>query len=276
MNVSNKDPSFAPEYPSKLHQLLPSFSLHSLKPLISQENEFQTNEPFHSLGNIADEENLVGSHSQSDPNNSVTFVDLRSNTHTAYHGSTEPLVSDSHCTNDSTKSNNVPLDCIYSATIYPVETIHAHDTLLSGPSLPPIRQFQEYQSPGNHDLKLLMRLHANSSEKFLNHDPEHNVVGPIRGGAYIESSPAYGGDRVFPCPIDGCRKNFKRAEHLRRHVRIHTGERPYCCPIPNCGRRFARSDNLTQHLRVHKTTKQRSGYVPIPVVALSLLTESKM
>lgn len=55
--------------------------------------------------------------------------------------------------------------------------------------------------------------------------------------------------KVFVCPSFSCGRLFKRAEHLRRHLRTHTMERPYECD--RCKKRFSRSDNLHQHLRIH-------------------------
>ncbi|KAI6024383.1 STE like transcription factor-domain-containing protein [Pisolithus marmoratus] len=55
--------------------------------------------------------------------------------------------------------------------------------------------------------------------------------------------------RVFVCPLYTCGRLFKRAEHLKRHLRIHTMERPHQCE--RCKKRFSRSDNLHQHLRIH-------------------------
>ena len=55
--------------------------------------------------------------------------------------------------------------------------------------------------------------------------------------------------KVFVCPLFTCGRLFKRAEHLKRHLRTHTMERPYQCD--RCQKRFSRSDNLNQHLRIH-------------------------
>jgi hypothetical protein len=54
---------------------------------------------------------------------------------------------------------------------------------------------------------------------------------------------------LFVCHFENCNRQFKRHEHLKRHIRSHTGERPYVCNNPGCGKSFSRSDHLTQHLR---------------------------
>ncbi|KAG0666391.1 hypothetical protein C6P46_004961 [Rhodotorula mucilaginosa] len=53
------------------------------------------------------------------------------------------------------------------------------------------------------------------------------------------------------CAHPDCDRAFKRAEHLRRHERVHTQERPFQCHEHGCGMRFSRHDNLLQHQKTH-------------------------
>lgn len=68
---------------------------------------------------------------------------------------------------------------------------------------------------------------------------------------------AYGAARAYVCPLFSCGRLFKRLEHLKRHLRIHTSEKPY--PCTRCGKRFARSDNLAAHLKIHEKLAARAG-----------------
>ena len=55
-------------------------------------------------------------------------------------------------------------------------------------------------------------------------------------------------EKPFPCP--DCSKQFKRSEHLKRHIRsVHSNIRPFHCKY--CEKKFSRSDNLAQHLKTH-------------------------
>ena len=54
--------------------------------------------------------------------------------------------------------------------------------------------------------------------------------------------------RKFHCRH--CKKVFGRADHLRRHNRLHTGEKPYQCRV--CGKRYSDASNMKYHQRSHQ------------------------
>jgi KRAB domain-containing zinc finger protein len=70
----------------------------------------------------------------------------------------------------------------------------------------------------------------------------------IEGQMYIAEK-----EREYTCEI--CSKEFRRYDHLKRHVLIHTGEnKKYACPV--CSKDFGRKSHLDRHI---KTTKKGSS-----------------
>ncbi|KAG0203827.1 hypothetical protein BGX28_004032 [Mortierella sp. GBA30] len=55
-----------------------------------------------------------------------------------------------------------------------------------------------------------------------------------------------------PCKFPTCGWSFKRFEHLKRHMLVHTKERPFVCEFQGCEKSFSRSDNFSAHLRTHQ------------------------
>ncbi|CAG8022891.1 unnamed protein product [Penicillium salamii] len=68
--------------------------------------------------------------------------------------------------------------------------------------------------------------------------------------------------RKFNCTIIGCRRGFKRQDHLERHIKSHSKEKPHVCWVPGCHRAFARRDNLKAHCtKTHTRRGGRNRYV---------------
>ncbi|KAF9922946.1 hypothetical protein FBU30_006907 [Linnemannia zychae] len=65
------------------------------------------------------------------------------------------------------------------------------------------------------------------------------------------SSTGSGSNNKHPCKFQSCEWSFKRYEHLKRHMLVHTKERPFQCEYTGCNKSFSRSDNFSAHLRTH-------------------------
>ncbi|XP_039754096.1 gastrula zinc finger protein XlCGF57.1-like isoform X1 [Pararge aegeria] len=59
--------------------------------------------------------------------------------------------------------------------------------------------------------------------------------------------------RVFVCKF--CSKPFKRKDHYKIHLHVHTGIKSCFCP--DCGKGFYRKDHLQKHMIVHAKFKTR-------------------
>ena len=77
---------------------------------------------------------------------------------------------------------------------------------------------------------------AFASEQGL---PATAVVGPAPNAIGISQYEALGPQlqvEALTCPLFSCGRLFKRMEHLKRHLRIHTMEKPFMCT--KCDKRF--------------------------------------
>ncbi|CAH0719548.1 unnamed protein product, partial [Brenthis ino] len=59
--------------------------------------------------------------------------------------------------------------------------------------------------------------------------------------------------KVYVCKY--CNKPFKRKDHYKIHLHIHTGIKSFFCP--DCGKGFYRKDHLQKHMIVHARIKRR-------------------
>ncbi|XP_050670714.1 zinc finger protein 84-like isoform X2 [Leptidea sinapis] len=60
--------------------------------------------------------------------------------------------------------------------------------------------------------------------------------------------------RVFVCKF--CSKPFRRKDHYKIHLHIHTGLKSFFCP--NCGKGFYRKDHLHKHMLVHAKSRLKN------------------
>jgi uncharacterized Zn-finger protein len=99
-----------------------------------------------------------------------------------------------------------------------------------------------------------------SDYSFLNSQPNmHHTFAPTtttttktharRGSRAQLSGPNT--QHKHACKYPYCSWSFKRYEHLKRHMLVHTGKRPHVCHFPGCGKSFSRSDNFHAHYRTH-------------------------
>ncbi|KAG0147387.1 hypothetical protein CROQUDRAFT_42923 [Cronartium quercuum f. sp. fusiforme G11] len=79
----------------------------------------------------------------------------------------------------------------------------------------------------------------------------------LEGAGHGPEQGQFPGSKTYVCPLFSCGRFFKRLEHLKRHLRIHTSEKPY--PCTHCEKRFARSDNLAAHIKIHEKMAARAG-----------------
>lgn len=67
--------------------------------------------------------------------------------------------------------------------------------------------------------------------------------------------------KVYVCKV--CTKPFRRKDHYKIHLNIHTGVKSFFCP--DCGKGFYRKDHLQKHTQVHvKEQARKKALRPLP------------
>ncbi|KAF9322666.1 hypothetical protein BG006_002164, partial [Podila minutissima] len=114
----------------------------------------------------------------------------------------------------------------------------------------PVSYSSEYLSMHNYD-DIYGGRNASSSSGDIKHR-NNSVSSNTSSGSHNEgasSSPSQ--VNKHPCKFPTCGWSFKRFEHLKRHMLVHTKERPFVCDFHGCEKSFSRSDNFSAHLRTH-------------------------
>lgn len=119
-------------------------------------------------------------------------------------------------------------------------------------------QQRQQSMPMNHVQTEDFAQYSASPNQDYRHPLQHHAVQRTANGVFRRARSATLSEmnpypqKSHACPIPMCGRQFKRLEHLKRHVRTHTQERPYLCNL--CNKAFSRSDNLAQHKRTHETS----------------------
>ncbi|KAI8348799.1 hypothetical protein B0O80DRAFT_429492 [Mortierella sp. GBAus27b] len=112
-------------------------------------------------------------------------------------------------------------------------------------------------SNGNHPQS---NIHGDcDSNSMMAADGKHrnNSISSNTSSGSSSNSNSASAVNKHPCKFPTCGWSFKRFEHLKRHMLVHTKERPFVCEVKGCEKSFSRSDNFSAHLRTH--TKKSTG-----------------
>ncbi|KAF8932511.1 hypothetical protein BGZ58_007024 [Dissophora ornata] len=148
--------------------------------------------------------------------------------HSPIHGSYHPVGNSEYRTNNSSSNS---LDDIHREEPYSSEYLHDAYSEHYGARNP--SNGQGMQESGS---MMMTTKHRNNS---------------VSSNASQSSSCSMTQGNKHPCKYPTCGWSFKRFEHLKRHMLVHTKERAFVCDFAGCNKSFSRSDNFSAHLRTH-------------------------
>lgn len=121
----------------------------------------------------------------------------------------------------------------------PQMTSFGNQTPYVDPSICPSSSFVvESQPPKSSSVSpaVLGELPQEKSEQQIQSQVSKNRLPPLR---------------LYSCLYQDCGKSYRKAFHLKHHMKKHTGEKPYECDEPGCSWKFYRSEDLKRHKTKH-------------------------
>jgi len=196
------------------------------------------------------------------------------------------------CSEEKTLQRQASWTCFHTSS--PISGLHQAEATHVDPTAMYRSQLQQQNGQqSSHSLSQVMPGSTNSSacpspmpESFMPGSVLSNLnssstddESPVSesGGAKVKrnnsicsttsvSSTGSGSSNKHPCRFASCGWSFKRYEHLKRHMLVHSKERSFVCDVTGCNKSFSRSDNFSAHLRTHSKKssdyRRRSSRVP--------------
>ncbi|CAO3574339.1 unnamed protein product [Mortierella alpina] len=96
---------------------------------------------------------------------------------------------------------------------------------------------------------------CSSENQVGNKAKRNNSICSTTSMSSTGSASSSSNNNKHPCRFSNCGWTFKRYEHLKRHMLVHSKERPFVCDYHGCNKTFSRSDNYSAHLRTHSNKK---------------------
>ena len=114
--------------------------------------------------------------------------------------------------------------------------------------------------PGGHATSVSMQFNADGTLRTSPMTGKQQQIRVKKEAKNVNNSTKDKEDRPFRCqqpskkdPTKQCTSAFKRADELKRHMKIHNPNKPYKCQY--CPMTFSRTDHLTTHTRTHTKEK---------------------
>ncbi|GBP75185.1 Zinc finger protein 226 [Eumeta japonica] len=111
--------------------------------------------------------------------------------------------------------------------------------------------------PEENDSQMQSNENQESYMENIVNEENQNILEP-QTIMFVDNEELPKPQKVFVCKV--CSKPFKRKDHYKIHLHIHTGVKTVFCP--ECGKGFYRKDHLKKHFTVHRKISQPFANMP--------------
>ncbi|EDO18350.1 hypothetical protein Kpol_1013p21 [Vanderwaltozyma polyspora DSM 70294] len=224
-------------------------------PVIEDSVSFSTDSPF-SFNELFDKDNFNPSNLQFNqkPNNVIAGQRRKSCVSPTSPQSGNSTIATSSRHNSIVGNNSQFVDqyVVPSLTASPAARLAASNVVLESNRRASTNSVKTRMNAKSRRRKSSAKANNSEVSKILSQNSVSNIVKNLTASKRNSSISINSNDEIEkPFKCGDCTKQFRRSEHLKRHIRsVHSKERPFPCKY--CDKKFSRSDNLSQHLKTHK------------------------